>query len=127
MGTVRNILAVALLLAVAPVIFANHKFHPKQTQPDPARVSQIQDALVGQGRLTSASGLWDKTTITALRQMAGEHNWQTCIVPDARVINILGLGSGTAGIAAPPPSEKQNPLDRDLMKYAQDHPEVCTQ
>ena len=126
MGTVKNILAIALLLAVAPAILANHKFHPKQTQPDPARVLQIQQALVENGKLPVASGNWDKPTIDALRQMAGEHNWQTCIVPDARVINVLGLGSNTAGIAAPPPTDHQNPLDRDLMKYAQDHPEVCT-
>src|SRR5271169_6005994 len=95
-------LAVALLLAIAPVVLANHKFKPKQTQPDKARVLQIQDALVREGKLLVTTGNWDKLTIEALRGMAAEHGWGTCHVPDARVLNILGLGASTAGIAAPP-------------------------
>lgn len=123
----RKLLTTVLLLAIAPVILANHhKFKPKQTQPDPARTLQIQQALVQTGKLSVTTGVWDKPTLDALRAMANEHGWQTCIVPDARVINVLGLGSDTAGIAAAPPSDGQNPLDRDLMKYAQDHPEICT-
>ena len=85
-----RLLIIALLLA-APTMQAQHKFHPKQTQPDKARVLQIQDALVKQGRLPAASGNWDKPTWDALRTMAREHGWSTCHIPDARVLNLLGL------------------------------------
>src|SRR5271156_4825944 len=104
-----RLLVIALLL-VAPAMQAQHKFHPKQTQPDKARVLQIQDALVREGRLPSASGKWDKPTWDALRAIATEHGWSTCHVPDVHVLNVLGLGASTAGMGGPPVNDK-NILD----------------
>src|SRR5271154_3726204 len=119
-----RLLVIALLL-VAPALQAqHHKFKIKQTQPDKARVLQIQDALVKQGRLPAASGNWDKTTWDALRAIATEHGWSTCHVPDARVINVLGLGPSTAGIGAPPSNEK-NTLAIEQAQWEKDHPEDC--
>ena len=118
-----RLLIIALLLA-APTMQAQHKFHPKQTQPDKARVLQIQDALVKQGRLPAASGNWDKPTWDALRTMAREHGWSTCHIPDARVLNLLGLGSSTAGIGAPP-STGDNKLEIAQAQWEKDHPEDC--
>lgn len=122
MGFMNRFLVVALLL-VSPVAQAN-KSHPKQTQPDKARVLQIQDALVREGRLHSASGNWDKPTIAALRAVAIAHGWSTCHVPDARVLNVLGLGASTAGVGAPPPAAK-NLLAIEQAKWEKDHPEDC--
>ena len=122
---VSKFLVVALLL-VTPTLSAQHKFKAKQTQPDKARVLQIQDALVKQGRLPSASGNWDKPTWDALRAIATEHGWSTCHVPDSRVINLLGLGSATAGMGAPPPElSEKNILNREQAKWEKDHPEDC--
>jgi hypothetical protein len=125
MGTVKNILAVAALLAIAPVVLANHKFHPKQTQPDKERVMQIQDALVRAGKLSAVTGNWDKLTWDALRAVATEHGWSTCHVPDARVLNVLGLGAATAGIAAPPPSDGKSVVEAEIASYEREHPENC--
>jgi len=118
-----RILVVALLLT-APTMQAQHKFHPKQTQPDKARVLQIQDALVRQGRLPATTGLWDKPTIAVLRAIATEHGWSTCHVPDARVLNLLGLGSATAGMGAPT-VDSENRLATSTAKWEKDHPEDC--
>lgn len=124
----KKFLVLALLIA-APALATtqHHKFHLTQKQPDPARTLQIQNALVQAGKLSSASGKWDKPTIDALRQIAADHQWQTCHVPDARVINTLGLGASTAGMAAPPVPDGPTILDKDIMKYERDHPEDCTQ
>jgi hypothetical protein len=125
MGTLNRLLVIALLLATAPALLANHKFHPKQTQPDKARVLEIQDALVREGRLPAASGNWDKPTWDALRAIATEHGWSTCHVPDARVLNVLGLGAATAGMGAPPPSDDNSRLAAEIAKFERDHPENC--
>jgi len=122
---VKRLLVVALLLAVSPALFAQHKFRIKQTQPDKARILEIQDALVRRHWLPSASGKWDKPTIAALRALAAERGWPTCHVPDARVLNILGLGASTTGIAAPPSNDK-NTVEVEQALWEQDHPEECT-
>jgi hypothetical protein len=116
-----------IFLLFAPLAFANthHKKQPRQTQPDPARAREIQEALVRAGKLTNPSGKWDQPTWNALRDMAQEHGWSTCHVPDARVLNVLGLGSDTAGIAAPTPSDQPDRLAADLAKYEAQHPEEC--
>jgi hypothetical protein len=121
----KKLTLIALLIALPA--FANTHHKPKQTQPDPARVREIQEALVQQNRLPAVTGKWDEPTWNALRDMAQEHGWSTCHVPDARVLNILGLGSSTAGIAAPAPNDQPDKLAAELAKYEAQHPEECDQ
>ena len=40
--------------------------------------------------------MWDVDTQAALVKMQGENGWQTKFAPDARALNKLGLGPGTA-------------------------------
>jgi hypothetical protein len=64
---------------------------------DPVRATAIQTALVKAGYMTSApTGVWDTTTESAMQKMQSDSGWQTRIVPDARAIIKLGLGSGAA-------------------------------
>jgi hypothetical protein len=116
-----------LLFAAFGCLLANAapKHTRKQMQPDRERVMQIQDALVRVGKLPAVTGNWDKPTWDALRAVATEHGWSTCHVPDARVLNVLGLGAATAGIAAPPPSPDDDRLAIEIAKYEKDHPEAC--
>jgi hypothetical protein len=67
------------------------------------------------------SGKWDAPTIASLAAIAKEHGWQTFYIPDARVLNILGLGASTAGISAPEyPPNYRNRAEEDLLRYEEE-------
>ena len=117
-------LALFLLLAVAASATPSHRHKSKQTQPDPARTTQIQEALVREGKLPAVTGKWDRPTQDALAAMAREHGWSTCHVPDARVLVLLGLGSSTAGAATPTVAEHSRLADNQAI-YEREHPETC--
>jgi len=104
-------LGVVFLLAAS---LAGHPFVIRQKQPDKKRVLQIQKALIADGYMVGpATGRWDKATIDELATIARDHGWQTRHVPDARVLNLLGLGSITAGVFEP----TANPLGyRNLIE-----------
>jgi hypothetical protein len=96
------VLGVALLIATS---LAARPFVIHQKQPDRKRVLQIQKAMIADGYLIGApTGRWDKATIDMLAAIAQDHGWQTRHVPDARVLNLLGLGSTTAGVFEPTPN-----------------------
>ncbi len=60
---------------------------------DPARATQIQDALIREHYLTGpASGEWDAATEAAMEKYQADHGWQTKLVPDSRALIKLGLG-----------------------------------
>jgi peptidoglycan hydrolase-like protein with peptidoglycan-binding domain len=66
------------------------------------RATQIQTALIRVGYLTgSPSGEWDSPTQAAMERMQSDNGWQTKLVPDARAIIKLGLGSSATTALAP--------------------------
>jgi peptidoglycan hydrolase-like protein with peptidoglycan-binding domain len=68
--------------------------HPGQRAIDDSRATEIQNALVKSGYLSSgqASGHWDSQTETAMQKFQGDNGWQTKLMPDSRAIIKLGLG-----------------------------------
>jgi len=95
--------------AVAPK--AAHKTHGQQAI-EPARVTEIQQALIREHYLTTAAdGRWDSTTEAAMQKYQADQGWQTKLMPDSRALKKLGLGpdystainAKTAIFADPPP------------------------
>ena len=88
------------------------KLHGQQAI-DPARVTEIQQALIRQHYLgTEANGKWDATTEAAMQKYQGDQGWQTKLMPDSRALKKLGLGPDYSGainaknssFGAPPPA-----------------------
>ena len=76
-----------------------------QMAPTSDRITEIQQALAKNGALnTTPSGKWDDSTTEAMRKFQAAHGLNPSGKLDARSLNELGLGSTTAGIAAPAPS-----------------------
>ncbi len=60
---------------------------------DPARVTQIQQALIREHYLSGdATGTWDTTTQAAMQKFQADQGWQTKLMPDSRALKKLGLG-----------------------------------
>jgi hypothetical protein len=59
----------------------------------PARVTEIQQALIREKYLTGeANGVWDARTQAALVRYQSDNGWQSKVVPDSRALIKLGLG-----------------------------------
>ena len=89
---------------------ASHKIHGQQAI-EPARVTEIQQALIREGYLhKDADGQWDSTTQAAMQKYQADQGWQTKLMPDSRALKKLGLGADysaainakTASFADPP-------------------------
>jgi peptidoglycan hydrolase-like protein with peptidoglycan-binding domain len=89
----------------------SHKVHGQQVI-EPARVTQIQQALIREHYMTGeANGQWDTTTIAAMQKFQADQGWQTKLMPDSRALKKLGLGPDYSSainakdstFAAPPP------------------------
>ena len=75
-----------------------------QKAPTKDRISEIQAALAKDGEYTGEpTGKWDNSTIEAMRKFQAEHGLNPSGKIDALSLEKLGLGSETAGIAAPLP------------------------
>jgi hypothetical protein len=69
-----------------------HQLHG-QTAIEPARVTQIQQALIREHYMTGeANGNWDAATEAAMQKYQADQGWQTKLMPDSRAIKKLGLG-----------------------------------
>jgi hypothetical protein len=88
-----------------------HVLHGQQAI-DPARVTEIQQALIREHYMTGeANGEWNSTTQAAMQKYQADHGWQTKLMPDSRAIKALGLGpdystainANTSSFGAPPP------------------------
>jgi peptidoglycan hydrolase-like protein with peptidoglycan-binding domain len=76
---------------------SSHKLHGQQSI-DPARVTQIQEALIREHYMTGeATGQWDSTTASAMQKYQADQGWQTKLMPDSRAIKKLGLGPDYSG------------------------------
>jgi len=97
----------------------NHKAAAKprrmrgQQAIDPARVTEIQQALIREHYLNGdANGKWDETTKAAMQKFQADQGWQTKLMPDSRALKKLGLGpdysnainAKDSSFAAPPPA-----------------------
>jgi peptidoglycan hydrolase-like protein with peptidoglycan-binding domain len=77
---------------------------PGQKTPTVDRVNQIQAALARDGSLQGLpSGKWDDNTVAAMRRFQTAHGLNPTGKLDAPTLQRLGLGSETAGVAAPTP------------------------
>ena len=85
---------------------------------DPARVSEIQQALIRERYLTgAANGKWDETTKAAMQKYQADQGWQIKLIPDSRALKKLGLGPDYSNAinakdttsAAPPPASTTPP------------------
>ena len=77
---------------------------PGQKAPAPERISEIQQALAKDGSFAGApNGKWDGSTVEAMRKFQSGHGLNPSGKLDASTLQKLGLGSQTAGIAAPMP------------------------
>ena len=97
----------------------SHKAAPKsrrlrgQQAIDPARVTEIQQALIREHYLTGeANGKWDEATKAAMKKYQADQGWQTKLMPDSRALKKLGLGpdysnainAKDSSFGAPPPA-----------------------
>ena len=75
-----------------------------QKAPAPERISEIQQALAKDGSFNGApNGKWDDSTVEATRKFQASHGLNPSGRLDAPTLQKLGLGSQTAGVAAPMP------------------------
>jgi peptidoglycan hydrolase-like protein with peptidoglycan-binding domain len=76
-----------------------------QKNPAPERISEIQQALAKDGSFTSKpNGKWDASTVEAMKKFQAAHGLTPTGKLDALTLQKLGLGSKTAGVAAPVPT-----------------------
>jgi hypothetical protein len=79
-------------IAHKAAISKSHRLHGQQAI-DPARVTQIQQALIREHYLAAeANGKWDATTEAAMQKFQADQGWQTKLMPDSRALMKLGLG-----------------------------------
>jgi peptidoglycan hydrolase-like protein with peptidoglycan-binding domain len=90
-----------------------------QMAPTPERIMEIQEALAKKGMLSGApTGEWDDSTVGAMKQFQTSNGLNPSGKLDALTLQKLGLGSETAGLAAPiAPPNSQNRL-RNLTPEA---------
>jgi len=83
-----------------------------QKAPTSDRISEIQQALAKDGSFTgSPNGKWDDSTEEAVRKFQESHGLNPTGKLDAKTLQQLGLGSSTAGAAAPLP-----PISSSVLK-----------
>src|SRR5258708_24584469 len=75
-----------------------------QKVPAPERISEIQQALAKDGSFSGKpSGKWGDSTVEAMKKFQAGHGLNPSGKLDAVTLQKLGLGSQTAGVAAPLP------------------------
>jgi peptidoglycan hydrolase-like protein with peptidoglycan-binding domain len=73
-----------------------------QDAPTPERINEIQEALASKGAFSgSPTGKWDDSTVDAMKKFQSSRGLEPTGKLDALTLQKLGLGSQTAGLAAP--------------------------
>ncbi len=73
-----------------------------QQAPTPDRINEIQTALAKDGSYSGEpNGKWDASSVESLRKFQAGHGLNPTGRLDAPTLQKLGLGSTTAGVAAP--------------------------
>jgi peptidoglycan hydrolase-like protein with peptidoglycan-binding domain len=82
-----------------------------QKAPTAGRISEIQTALSKDGSFGGTpNGKWDSSTVEALKKFQQGHGLSPTGKLDAKTLQKLGLGSQTAGLAAPMPPVSSSAL-----------------
>jgi len=83
-----------------------------QKAPTPDRINEIQEALASRGAFAGTpTGKWDSSTVEAMKKFQASQGLNPTGKVDALTLQKLGLGSQTAGLAAPtPPPNSVNRL-----------------
>lgn len=108
-GSVLSVAASAAIVAPAkvdPATTAQRRRRRRrgQQRPTAERIREIQQALIRAGYLEGKpTGRWDAKTRAAMRRLQEESGLPVTGKLDARSLVKLGLGSETAGVAAPHP------------------------
>ena len=94
---------------------SSNKYHKVKGQAAPTteRINEIQDALAKRGMFTGdPSGKLDDSTVDAMRKFQAANHLNPTGKLDAPTLQRLGMGSETAGVAAPtpPPNSTANRL-----------------
>lgn len=77
---------------------------PGQKAPTTDRISEIQSALAKNGAYSGEpNGKWDEETVGAMKKFQAASGLNPSGKLDALTLQKLGLGSQTAGVAAPMP------------------------
>lgn len=96
-----------------------------QAAPTPDRVNEIQAALAKNGAYDGApSGKWDDSTADAMKKFQASHGLNPSGKLDAPTLQKLGLGSETAGVAAPTPPANAGANRLLSSRAQQDHPDT---
>src|SRR5258708_7566460 len=91
-----------------------------QKVPAPARIAEIQQALAKDGSFTGTpNGKWDDSTVEAMRKFQDAHGLNPSGKLDAKTLQKLGLGSQTAGVAAPLPPTRSLIMKSPAAQAAQ--------
>jgi peptidoglycan hydrolase-like protein with peptidoglycan-binding domain len=95
-----------------------------QAAPTPERINEIQSALAKNGAYDGVpSGKWDDSTVDAMKKFQSAHGLNPSGKLDAPTLQKLGLGSETAGLAAPTPPPNGTTNRLLSSRSQQDHPE----
>jgi|SRR5260370_11221695 len=93
-----------------------------QKAPTPDRISEIQQALAKDGSFSGKpNGKWDDSTIEATRKFQEAHGLNPTGKLDAKTLQQLGLGSQTAGVAAPMPPVNSSSLQKPAPPQTSPH------
>jgi peptidoglycan hydrolase-like protein with peptidoglycan-binding domain len=96
-----------------------------QAAPTPDRINEIQAALTKNGAYDGTpSGKWDDATADAMRKFQSSHGLNPSGKLDAPTLQKLGLGSETAGVAAPTPPANAGANRLLSSRAQQDHPDI---
>ena len=96
-----------------------------QAAPTPDRINEIQAALAKNGAYDGTpSGKWDDSTADAMRKFQSSHGLNPSGKLDAPTLQKLGLGSETAGVAAPTPPANAGANRLLSSRAQQDHPDT---
>jgi peptidoglycan hydrolase-like protein with peptidoglycan-binding domain len=96
-----------------------------QAAPTPDRINEIQVALAKNGAYDGTpSGKWDDSTADAMRKFQSSHGLNPSGKLDAPTLQKLGLGSETAGVAAPTPPANAGANRLLSSRAQQDHPDT---
>jgi peptidoglycan hydrolase-like protein with peptidoglycan-binding domain len=92
--------------------------------PTADRITEIQQALSKSGSYTGTpSGVWDDTTVEAMKKFQAGHDLNPTGKLDALTLEKLGLGSDTAGVAPPTPAPGTSTVSRLVPPGSATHPE----
>ena len=91
-----------------------------QKAPTVDRISEIQQALAKDGSYTGKpNGTWDDSTVEGMKKFQESHGLSPTGKLDAKTLQQLGLGSSTAGVAPPLPSNTASKLTPPSTQSAQ--------